>query len=68
MFKDYRYGDFKKAIAEVIVEEIGPIRDKKNELLANKEELDRIAAVGAKRDSEIACRTLADVKFKMGIL
>ncbi len=68
VFKDYRYGDFKKAIAEVVVEEIGPIRDRKNELLANKEELDRICAVGAKRASEIANKTLAEVKVKMGIL
>ncbi len=68
VFKDYRYGDFKKAIAEVIVEEIGPIRDKTNELLQNKEELDRICKVGAERANERASKTLADVKLKMGIL
>ncbi len=68
VFKDYRYGDFKKAIAEVIVEEVGPIRDRRNELLANKDELNRICAEGAKRASEIANKTLTDVKGKMGIL
>ncbi len=68
VFKDYRYGDFKKAIAEVVVEEIGPIRDKTLALLENKEELNRICEIGAKRAEERASKTLAEVKAKMGIL
>lgn len=68
VFKDYRYGDFKKAIAEVVVEEIGPIRDKKNELLANRGKLDSICKEGAERANKYASIKLADAKAKMGII
>ncbi len=67
-FKDYRYGDFKKAIAETIIEEIGPIRDKRNELLANRTYLNEVCKIGANRANQRASKTLIDVKNKMGII
>lgn len=68
IFKDYRYGDFKKAIAEVVVEEIGPIRDRKNELLTNRDELDKICKASAEKANNYAKEKLADAKAKMGII
>ena len=51
------YGDFKKGLAEVIVNEFGPVRARALELLDDKAELDRVLAVNAGRASEVADRT-----------
>ena len=62
------YGDFKKGLAEVVVEEFGPVRQRALELLADPAELDRVLAANAGRADEIADRTLADVYDKIGLL
>ncbi|WP_336631516.1 MULTISPECIES: tryptophan--tRNA ligase [unclassified Microbacterium] len=62
------YGDFKKGLAEVIVEEFGPVRARALELLADPAELDRLLASNADRAAEVADATLADVYDKVGLL
>lgn len=62
------YGDFKKGLAEVIVEEFGPVRARALELLADPGELDRLLAANADRAAEVADATLADVYDKVGLL
>ena len=62
------YGDFKKGLAEVVVEEFGPVRARALELLADPAELDRVLASNADRAAEVADATLADVYDKVGLL
>jgi tryptophanyl-tRNA synthetase len=62
------YGDFKKALAEVVTETFGPIRARALELLDDPAELDRILARNADRAAEIADATLAKVYDRVGFL
>lgn len=62
------YGDFKKALAEVVVSEFEPIRARVLELLDDPAELDRLLAVNADRASEVAEATLATVYDRIGFL
>ena len=43
------YGDFKKGLAEVVVAEFGPVRERALELLDDPAELDRVLAANAER-------------------
>lgn len=62
------YGDFKKGLAEVVVETFSPIRERALDLLADPAELDRILARNAERAEEIAEATLATVYDRVGFL
>ena len=62
------YGDFKKALAEVVTGTFGPIRERALELLADPAELDRILARNADRAAEIADATLAKAYDRIGFL
>jgi tryptophanyl-tRNA synthetase len=62
------YGDFKKDLAEVVVETFTPIRARTLELLDDPAELDRILARGAAKAAAIAEPTLAAVYEKVGFL
>ncbi|WP_447946653.1 tryptophan--tRNA ligase [Microbacterium lacticum] len=62
------YGDFKKGLAEVVVNEFRPVRERALELLADPAELDRVLASNADRAAEVADSTLADVYDKVGLL
>ena len=62
------YGDFKKGLAEVVVAEFGPVRERALALLADPGELDRVLASNADRAAEVAEKTLADVYNKVGLL
>jgi tryptophanyl-tRNA synthetase len=61
------YGDFKGAVAETVVETIGPIRERYVELIADTARLEAILADGAERARSIASGTLADVRRRMGV-
>jgi len=67
-YHNHGYGDFKKDLAEVVVGEFGPIRDRVKELLADPAELDRILARNADRAAEIADATLARAYANIGFL
>lgn len=62
------YGDFKKDLAEVVVSEFAPVRERTNALLADPAELDRLLAANAARADEVANVTLAEVYDKVGLL
>ena len=62
------YGDFKKGLAEVVVNEFGPVRERVLELLDDPAELDRILAANAARADEVADATLRDVYDGVGLL
>ena len=62
------YGDLKKGLAEVVEETFAPVRERTNELLDDRAELDRLLAKAADRANEVANTTLARVYDAMGLL
>jgi tryptophanyl-tRNA synthetase len=61
------YGDFKKDLAEVVVERLTPIRERTLELLDDPRELDGILEDGAEKAHEVASSTLHDAWAKLGL-
>lgn len=62
------YGDFKKDVAEAVVEEIRPIRARYDQLSNDKQYLVDICEKGAIEASKIAGRTLNKVYKKVGFV
>jgi tryptophanyl-tRNA synthetase len=62
------YGDLKAEVADVVLEELKPFRDRTLALLDDPAELDRILADGAARARPVAAQTLADVYERVGLL
>jgi tryptophanyl-tRNA synthetase len=62
------YGDLKGEVAEVVLAEIEPIRERASELLADPAELDRLLAKGAAKANELAEKTLATVYDRVGFI
>lgn len=67
-FEGKGYGDFKKALAEEVIENITPIREKINEILKDKKYLDKILEDGAEYARKIAAKKIDEVKKKMGLM
>ena len=66
IFKDcHKYGEFKKAVADVVVDVLTPFQEKYKEVLASGK-IDEILDEGAKRASYIANKTLLKVKKTVG--
>ena len=61
------YGDFKKDLAEVLVEVLSPIRERALELLDDPRELDELLEDGAERARKVATSTLHDAWAKLGL-
>ena len=62
------YGDFKKDLADVVVDFVTPFRDRTQELLADTGYLDQVLADGATRARAVAAATLADVYDRVGLV
>jgi tryptophanyl-tRNA synthetase len=62
------YGDFKKDLAEVVVEFVTPFRTRTLELLDDRGYLDQVLADGAAKARAVAVRTLADVYERVGFV
>ncbi len=65
--KKIRYQSLKEELAEVIFNELTPIREKREELESSLD-LDQLLEDHAQRCREIASQTLIEVKQKMGLL
>ncbi|HWO84643.1 MAG TPA: tryptophan--tRNA ligase [Solirubrobacterales bacterium] len=65
-FEGSGYGDFKKAVAEAVVEYLAPVRERYAELRPDEAELDRIFGLGAEKAQALAAPVLADVRERMG--
>lgn len=66
-FKDLtQYGEFKKAVADKVIEIIEPFQQKYKEVL-NSGIIDQVLSEGAKRASYIANKTLRKVKKTVGL-
>src|SRR5687768_4363365 len=61
------YGDFKKDLAEVVVEGLSPIRKRTLELLDNPKELDALLESGAEKARAVARPILRDAASRMGL-
>lgn len=66
-FKEYRYGDFKKAVADKVIEVLEPFQNRVKEILASSLVEDTLKE-GAVRARIIANNTLTKVKKAVGLL
>ena len=60
------YGVFKNAVAEAIIEELRPIRERYDDLKKNKDYIEKVYKTGAERASHLASRTLSKVYRRVG--
>ena len=67
-FKGAKYVDFKKALANLLIEKLEPIRRKRENLLKRPSFIKEILEEGRKRAQKIASSTIEEVKMKMGLL
>lgn len=67
IFEDSRYGDFKKAVADAVLEELEPFQARYREILANKS-YEQVLKDGAEKASAIASKTLKRVQKAVGLL
>ena len=67
-FEGKGYGDFKVKVADAVIEELRPVQENFNRLMADKQYLLDTAAKGAEKASYFANRTLTKAKKKVGLL
>ncbi|MFY9487824.1 MAG: tryptophan--tRNA ligase [Solirubrobacterales bacterium] len=66
-FSEARYGEFKQAVADGVIEYLAPMQGKYAELRADEAELERILAAGADKAQAIAGPIVAAARDKMGL-
>jgi tryptophanyl-tRNA synthetase len=66
-FADAGYGDFKKAVAEGVVEMLAPVRERYAELRPDEAALEATLAAGAEKARSLAAPVVAEVRDRMGI-
>ncbi len=62
------YGDFKNAVAEAVVETLKPIQAKYEDLMKNKDYLEKVYRSGAERANYTAMKTISKVYRKVGFI
>lgn len=62
------YGKFKADLGELIVEELSPIQERFNQLIANKDYLEKVYKEGSEKAAYMANRTLRKVYRKVGFI
>lgn len=67
MFQGYRYGDFKKAVADAVVEELIPFQQRYKQILEDKSYL-KVLKDGRDKAKKVAHQTLLKVQKAVGIL
>lgn len=66
MFQGYRYGDFKKAVADAVVEELIPFQQRYKQILEDKSYL-KVLKDGRDKAKKVAHQTLLKVQKAVGI-
>jgi tryptophanyl-tRNA synthetase len=61
------YGAFKQAVADAVVEYLGPVRERYEQLRSDEPGLEAVLAAGADKARAIAAETLRDVRQAMGV-
>ncbi len=67
-FASSGYGVFKTAVAEAIIEELRPIRERYEDLKKNKDYIEQVYKTGAERASRLASKTLSKVHRRIGFV
>lgn len=67
-YQNHGYAEFKKDLAELIIEKLAPIQRKYNDFSKEKEEIRKILQDGAQKAAIIANQTLKEVKEKVGLV
>jgi tryptophanyl-tRNA synthetase len=62
------YGDFKSAVAEVVIAELEPIRERTKQLMDDPAELVSLLSTGANKANEVASNTLKEVYAAIGLI
>jgi len=65
-FEGKGYGEFKKEIGEVVIEELRPLQDKFKDLTKNKDYIDSIIKNNSEKANYYATKTLRKVQKKVG--
>jgi len=66
-FEGKGYSDFKKALAEVVIEGLRPLQERYQELTADPRRIDAILAEGAAKARPLAAKMLTEVKKRVGL-
>ena len=61
------YGDFKRAVADAVVDYVAPVRERYADRRSDEQGLERTLAEGAERARAIASPTVAEVRDAMGV-
>ena len=67
-FEGKGYGVFKPAVAEAVIEALRPIQERYNELMSNKDYLEKIYRSGAEIANRTAYKTISKVYRKVGFI
>ena len=67
LFKESRYGDFKKAVADAVIEELEPFQNRYREIIASKS-YEQALKDGAEKARSVADKTLKRVQKAIGLL
>jgi len=67
-FKGAGYGVLKGEVADVVINALGPIRDRANDLMSDPTELDKLLASGAQKARAVAEQTLANAYDRIGFI
>ena len=62
------YAQFKDDVAEIVINELKPLREKREDLLKNKDFLEEIYQKGAQKADNVARKTLRKVYKKVGFI
>ncbi|MCF6466019.1 tryptophan--tRNA ligase [Clostridium sp. Cult2] len=62
------YGKFKEDVAEVVVEGLSPVQEKYDDLMKNKDYLEKVYKEGAGKANYVATKTLRKVYRKVGFI
>lgn len=62
------YGDFKLAVGEAVADELAPIKQKHDEIIKGKKELERLYRIGAEKAEYVARKTYLKAMKKVGFV
>ncbi len=67
-FEGKGYGDFKLAVGEAVADTLAPIKQRHDEIIKDKKELERLYKAGAEKASRTAAKTYFKVMKKVGFV
>ena len=62
------YGDLKARVADAVIEELTPIRERYHELMKDIGELDRLLAAGAEQASAVSGPKMREIMARVGLV